>query len=204
MALPIATSCLCDATPSRSPVATQAYRSEDPNVSHDQDILEPVAVVGFSIKFPDDATSPDAFWNMLLEKRCVMTGMPPDRANMEAFYHVDGTRPDVVCELKACDGIRIPNSVSVTHGVVISFARISVHLTPLSSQSLLRRRCQWILSIVTFLRPLTAHSKTVSRSLPYIIDYIVDTPFKLAYRLKTCKALRQESIREVSRTIIKS
>ena len=58
--------------------------------------LEPIAVVGFSLKFPQDATSPEAFWKMLMEKRCSMTEWPRERLNLDAFYHPDSSRPDTV------------------------------------------------------------------------------------------------------------
>ena len=58
--------------------------------------LEPIAVVGFSIKFPQDATSHESFWKMLMEKRCSMTEWPQDRLNLDAFYHPDSSRPDTV------------------------------------------------------------------------------------------------------------
>ncbi|KAK4107386.1 putative polyketide synthase [Canariomyces notabilis] len=47
---------------------------------------DPIAICGFSIKFPQDATSPDAFWKMLIEKRCAMTPFPADRMNLDGFY----------------------------------------------------------------------------------------------------------------------
>ncbi len=58
--------------------------------------LEPIAVVGFSLKFPQEAISPDSFWEMLAEKRCAMTEWPKDRINLEAFYHADSNRMDTV------------------------------------------------------------------------------------------------------------
>lgn len=61
-----------------------------------QDQLDPVAVVGFSIKFPQEATSSEALWSMLLEKRCAMTEWPSERANLDAFYHPDKKRNDTV------------------------------------------------------------------------------------------------------------
>jgi acyl transferase domain-containing protein len=54
--------------------------------------IKPIAVVGFSIRFPEDGTSPDKFWNMLMEKRCVTKDFPPDRFNLKAFYHPDSSR----------------------------------------------------------------------------------------------------------------
>ncbi|RHZ54154.1 type I polyketide synthase [Aspergillus thermomutatus] len=60
------------------------------------DSLPPLAVVGFSFKFPEDATSSDSFWQMLLEGRCVSTEFPADRMNIDAHYHPDRNRLDSV------------------------------------------------------------------------------------------------------------
>ena len=62
----------------------------------EQDIIEPVAVVGLSLKFPQDATSPEAFWKMIMEKRCAMTEMPGHRLQMDSFYGTDRNRNDTV------------------------------------------------------------------------------------------------------------
>lgn len=60
------------------------------------DLLEPIAVIGFSFKFPQGATSSAALWKMFEEKRCAMTEWPSDRINLDAFYHVDQNRCDTV------------------------------------------------------------------------------------------------------------
>jgi hypothetical protein len=62
----------------------------------DEDKLEPIAVIGLSLEFPQEAISPDTFWNMLTEKRCAMTDWPRDRINLDAFYHPDSNRSDTV------------------------------------------------------------------------------------------------------------
>ena len=56
--------------------------------THDSEhaTVEPIAVIGMSLKFPQEATSPEAFWEMLYEGRCAMTEFPPDRFNIDAFY----------------------------------------------------------------------------------------------------------------------
>ena len=41
--------------------------------------LEPVAVVGFAFKLPQDATTTEAFWQMLLYGQLAMTEVPKDR-----------------------------------------------------------------------------------------------------------------------------
>ncbi|KAK6598095.1 polyketide synthase [Botrytis cinerea] len=55
----------------------------------DQDLLEPIAIVGISLKYPQDATGPEAFWKLIQEKRCTMTEWPSDSLNIDAFYHPD-------------------------------------------------------------------------------------------------------------------
>jgi hypothetical protein len=43
---------------------------------------EAVAVIGLSLRFPQDASSPAEFWNMLMEGKSARTEVPKDR------YHV--------------------------------------------------------------------------------------------------------------------
>lgn len=62
----------------------------------DADKLEPIAVVGLSCRLPQDASSPEAFWQMLCEGRSGRTEIPIDRWNPDAFYHPDHTRVDAV------------------------------------------------------------------------------------------------------------
>ena len=57
---------------------------------------EPIAVVGFALQFPQGATSPEAFWQMLSEGRNAATEFPRDRLNIDAFYHPDASRHNTV------------------------------------------------------------------------------------------------------------
>jgi hypothetical protein len=57
---------------------------------------QPLAIIGLSLRFPQDATSAEAFWKMLVEGRCAMTDYPKDRMNIDAFYHPDASRTDTV------------------------------------------------------------------------------------------------------------
>ncbi|KAI1153546.1 beta-ketoacyl synthase [Nemania diffusa] len=66
------------------------------NKPENRDLLEPLAIVGLFLKFPQDATSPDEFWKMILEKRCAMTEFPSDRFNIDAFYGLDNSRADTI------------------------------------------------------------------------------------------------------------
>ncbi|KAH8429182.1 beta-ketoacyl [acyl carrier protein] synthase domain-containing protein [Aspergillus melleus] len=61
-----------------------------PELLHDS--LPALAVVGLSLKFPEDAVSPDAFWNMIIEGRCASKEVPADRFNIDAHYHPDPNR----------------------------------------------------------------------------------------------------------------
>lgn len=56
------------------------------------DNVEPIAIVGLSFEFPQDATSSDAFWELLLSKRNTATEFPKDRLNVSAMYHPDRNR----------------------------------------------------------------------------------------------------------------
>ena len=58
--------------------------------------MEPLAIVGLSLKFPQDASSPEAFWEMLMRKKSAMTVIPDDRFNVDAHYHPDKNRTSMV------------------------------------------------------------------------------------------------------------
>lgn len=62
----------------------------------EDDKLEPIAVVGMALKFPQDATTAESFWQMLLDGRSAMTEVPKDRWNIDAFYHPNPDRYDTV------------------------------------------------------------------------------------------------------------
>nr|APX43995.1 polyketide synthase [Pestalotiopsis microspora] len=47
---------------------------------------DPVVVCGFSVKLPQDATNPDTFWKLMMDRRCAMTEFPDDRMNMTGFF----------------------------------------------------------------------------------------------------------------------
>ena len=61
-------------------------------------ITESIAIVGFSLKFPQEATSAESFWHMMKDRSCAMTEVPQDRFNIDAFYHPDTSRHDTVRE----------------------------------------------------------------------------------------------------------
>lgn len=62
----------------------------------DGDEFDPIVICGFSLKFPQEATSAEAFWKMMVEKRCAMTEFPPNRLNANGF-HQGRKRLQTVC-----------------------------------------------------------------------------------------------------------
>ena len=54
--------------------------------------MEDIAIIGFSLRFPQDAVSPESFWDMLMEGRSAVTEVPESRFNINAFYHPDPDR----------------------------------------------------------------------------------------------------------------
>jgi hypothetical protein len=81
-------------TPSDPASASPSSSSGDEDSGSDS--VTPIAVVGLSLKFPQEATSPESFWKMLMDKRCAMTEVPSDRFNINAFHGVDNGRIDTV------------------------------------------------------------------------------------------------------------
>ncbi|KAK1144041.1 Type I Iterative Polyketide synthase (PKS) [Aspergillus melleus] len=58
----------------------------------EQDRLESIAIVGYSFRFPGDATDSKAFWKMMMEQRCVTSDTPEDRISIPQWQHPDGRR----------------------------------------------------------------------------------------------------------------
>ena len=65
-------------------------------VTNANSIMEPVAIIGMSFRFPGGAESPDDFWRMMIEKRCASAKVPPDRFNVDAFWHADSKKQNFV------------------------------------------------------------------------------------------------------------
>jgi len=49
--------------------------------------LDPVVIVGISLRFPQDAVGPTQLWDFLCEGKSALTAIPKDRFNADAFYH---------------------------------------------------------------------------------------------------------------------
>jgi acyl transferase domain-containing protein len=56
--------------------------------------LVPLAIIGFSLRFPQDAVSSESFWKLIMEKRCASSDFPPGRMNIDAHHHPDINRLD--------------------------------------------------------------------------------------------------------------
>ncbi|PYI32692.1 putative polyketide synthase [Aspergillus indologenus CBS 114.80] len=56
----------------------------------------PLAIVGLSFKLPQDAVTPESFWQMLVERRCATTEFPPDRLNIDTHHRADTDRLDTL------------------------------------------------------------------------------------------------------------
>ncbi|KFY81215.1 hypothetical protein V499_00041 [Pseudogymnoascus sp. VKM F-103] len=57
-----------------------------------EDRTMPIAIVGIGCRLPDDATSPEKLWDMLMQKKSARRETPPDRFNIDAFNHPDADR----------------------------------------------------------------------------------------------------------------
>jgi acyl transferase domain-containing protein len=61
---------------------------------------QPVAVVGIALKFPQDVSSAEDFWQMLMNGRCAATGIPKERMNADTFHGSGENNFDTVRQSK--------------------------------------------------------------------------------------------------------
>lgn len=54
--------------------------------------MEDIAIIGISCRFPGAASSIEGFWRMMEEGQSAWSEFPPDRLNIDGFYHPDGHR----------------------------------------------------------------------------------------------------------------
>lgn len=62
---------------------------------------EPIAIIGMGCRYGGGITNPDEFWKLLNEERSGITEIPPERWNIEAWYHED---PDIPGKMYARHG----------------------------------------------------------------------------------------------------
>jgi len=53
---------------------------------------EPIAIIGFSFKFPGGMTTDESLWQAIANRKSAMSDFPKDRLNQENFYDPDRTR----------------------------------------------------------------------------------------------------------------
>lgn len=82
-----------------APAAENGYNTSRDSPDIEKHNMDPIVVVGFSLRFPQEATSAEGFWEMLCEGRSAMTEVPSDRFNTNGFYHPDASRTDTVGDL---------------------------------------------------------------------------------------------------------
>jgi hypothetical protein len=51
-----------------------------------------IAVVGISLRFPGNATSPESLWEVLEKGESQWSEFPKDRLNIDGYYHPSGDR----------------------------------------------------------------------------------------------------------------
>ncbi len=54
---------------------------------------EPIAIIGMGCRFPGDANSPDAYWDLLINGVDAIREVPPDRWNIDELYDPDPDTP---------------------------------------------------------------------------------------------------------------
>ena len=78
------------------PMSSKSGIREVQEETLEEDLLEPVAVIGFSLKFPQDATSVESFWQMIVDGQSASVDIPKDRFNAESFYDENPNRTGTV------------------------------------------------------------------------------------------------------------
>ena len=58
----------------------------------EQDNTMPIAVVGVGCRFPGEARSPQAFFEMLSKGRAAWSEVPKDRYSIDQYYHPSNNR----------------------------------------------------------------------------------------------------------------
>jgi acyl transferase domain-containing protein len=56
----------------------------------------PIAIVGLGCRLPGGASSPEKLWDLLIRKQSARKETPPERFNIDAFYHPDGDKNGTV------------------------------------------------------------------------------------------------------------
>jgi acyl transferase domain-containing protein len=49
-------------------------------------VAEPIAIIGMAMRLPGGIRNPEAFWDLLINKKSAQSRVPKDRYNVDAFY----------------------------------------------------------------------------------------------------------------------
>src|SRR5262245_21074629 len=78
-------------TPERVLAALREARAKLETV--ERTIREPIAVVGVGCRFPGDVDGPESFWQLLRAGVDAVTEFPPDRYDVDGWYHPQPGKP---------------------------------------------------------------------------------------------------------------
>lgn len=67
-------------------------RKKKPKISNN-DVYEPIALVGIGCRFPGGSHDPESFWNLLVTGSDAIVDIPPERWNLRRFYDADQNKP---------------------------------------------------------------------------------------------------------------
>ncbi|KAL9012268.1 MAG: hypothetical protein Q9173_002960 [Seirophora scorigena] len=88
-------------------ISTPSFVAQAPCQGLEEDegreVLEPIAVIGLSLTFPQTASSPEAFWQMLVDGKSALTEIPKDRFNWKSFFDENGKAHFVAEDIAAFD-----------------------------------------------------------------------------------------------------
>lgn len=67
----------------------------------EEDPVMPIAIIGFSGRFPGDAENPTKLWDMIAAGKSALSDIPKDRFNVDAYYHPHHERHGILNVRKA-------------------------------------------------------------------------------------------------------
>ena len=73
--------------PGITQVNGHAHRPSPTKMAMQASQIAPIAVIGLGGRFPGDAISPRALWEMCYEGRSAWSEIPADRMTAEAYFH---------------------------------------------------------------------------------------------------------------------
>lgn len=81
---------------------------DEPNPSN---IVDPIAVVGMSCRFPGEAVDISQFWELLNKARDAWSEIPKERFNRTSFWDPDSSLNGTVTSTPSQHGLSVP----ITH-----------------------------------------------------------------------------------------